>query len=456
MLPPLYQHQVDTIDRALACHGSLAIFHEPGLGKTRTALEIYTRLKQATPTLKMLVVAPLSVCEAVWGEEIGTMFTWTMAKHLNPVADIVIVNFESLIRPTTQHRLAYLWHTPLLLIVDESSRMKSHTSLTTKTLLAIAERCQYRLILSGTPAPNSLHELHGQMRVVAPELFPKSFYQWRREWFYLERNGRMLTDLPPSRGAMQQLFQSGWKFQITPQKREQLLALCAPITSWVRKIDAVDLPEKITTVRHVVLSPEELRAYEQMRRELVVEFEQEVITAEIALTRIQKLQQITNGFLYGEDTTHQIGTSRLTVLLEILEELGNQPVVIWASYRNSIEQIAHALGEKAVTLYGGTKDRLDSLRRFGIDAQYLIAHPLSAGHGLTLTQSSSAVYYSLGWSYEQYIQSQDRQHRIGTKHSVLYTHLIAPKTVDEDVLQVLQKKRSLQEVIDGYLGKRRP
>jgi len=457
MLPPLYPHQFEAIRRGEAA-GSLAIFHEPGLGKTRTTLEIFRQLRQEIPLLKLLIVCPLSIIDAAWGADIQTFTTlrWCLLKRYDRTASVFLINYELLIRSTGVRLLqvsGVLLH-PLMLVIDESSRLRDPRSLTTKMILTLAERCQYRFVLSGTPTPNGLHEIHAQIRVVDPDCLPRSFYTFRRTYFYLGRGSKMLSDAPPNRAAMQELFRQGWEWKITDEKRDQLLARIAPICSWVRKSDALQLPERITTIRHVTLSPQEQRAYDQMKQQLVVEFERETVTAEIALTRLQKLQQIANGWVYGE-TTHRIGTSRLTVLLETLEELGPQPVLIFAMYRESIAQIAEALGDRAVTLYAETKDRNESLRRFGAEAQYLVAHPLSAAHGLSLTQSSTVIWYSLPWSLEQYVQGCDRVHRIGQTRPVLYVHLIAPGTIDEDIWAVLQQKKTLQEAIDAVLGKRR-
>ena len=460
MLPPLYPHQRAAIEKQ---RGSLAIFHSPGLGKTRTCLEIFSRLRLATPTLKLLVVCPLSLIDAAWGADIQkfTTLTWCALKRTNRAADIFIVNYETIIRASGQQRLqeAGLLNAPLMLVLDESSRLRDPRSLTTKTLLALAERCQHRFVLSGTPAPNGLQELWAQLKVVDPTSVHRSFYAFRREYFHLARGQRTMTEPPPSRGAMATLFQQGWSWQITDANRTRLLTRALPIADWVRKEDALQLPERITQIRHVTLGAEEQKAYTLMQHQLVVEFQSllnqpgEVITAELALTKLMKLRQLSSGFLYGE-TVHRIGTSRLRLLKETLDELGDQPVIIWANFHEEIEQIATLLGDQAVTLYAKTKDRNDSLRRFGPEARYLIAHPRSAGHGLTLTQSSTVVWYSLDWSLEAYSQANDRIHRIGQTRSCLYVHLIAPGLIDEDIWTVLQRKQTLQEAIDKILGSR--
>lgn len=454
---PLYPHQSDAINRALVSGGSLALFHEPGLGKTRTALEIFARLRTTTPDLKMLVVCPLTVMDAVWGAEIthATTFRWCALKRCDRAADIYVINYESITRASGQRALqaSGLFSGPLLLVADESSCLKDPRAITTKVVLALAQSCQARLVMSGTPAPNGLQELWAQIKVVAPDVLPRSFYTFRREFFYLGRAGQTRPDIPVTREELAEVFRKGWEVKITPANQERLLARIAPVCSWVRKRDALQLPDRITTIRHVTLSPAEHRAYEQMRRQLVVEFQTEVVTAEIALTKLMKLRQLSSGFCYGE-TAHRTGTSRLTVLLETLEELGNQPVIIWCQFIEELAQVMAALGEQAVGLYGHTDNRAESLRRFGTEAQYLVAHPRSAGHGLTLTQSSTCVWYSLDWSLEAYVQANDRIHRIGQSRSCLYYHLISPGRIDEYIWQVLQRKATLQEAIDRTLGGR--
>ena len=452
---PLYPHQATALAKALARRGTLALFHSPGLGKTRTCLELYTHLRHAQPDLKLLVVCPLSLIDAAWGVDIHKFTPWTyssLREKFAPTADIGIINYESMIRPATQRKLLAWQSVPKMLVLDESSRLRNPSALTTKTLLALAPDYQYRIVCSGTPSPNGLYELWAQIKVIAPDLVHRSFWAWRREYFHLARNGRTMAEPPPNRHAMASLFQSGWQWSITQAQQDRLLTRLLPATHWVRKEDALpDLPPRITTIRHVTLSPDEHRAYETMRRQLVVEFQHEAVTAEIALTKLMKLRQLASGFLYGQ-TVHRIGSSRLNLLKETLDELGDQNVIIWANFHEEIEQIAALLGDQAVTLYAKTKDRADSLQRFGTTARYLIAHPRSAGHGLTLTQSSTVVWYSLDWSLESYSQANDRIHRIGQTQSCLYVHLIGKDLIDDEIWGVLQRKTTLQAAIHKILG----
>lgn len=452
---PLYPHQTAAITKALTRNGTLALFHSPGLGKTRTCLELYTQLRRATPDLKLLVVCPISLIDAAWGVDIEKFTSWTyssLRKGFAPVVDIGLINYEAIIRPATQRKLLPWANAPKMLVLDESSRLRDPSSLTTKTLLTLAPEYRYRVVCSGTPSPNGLYELWAQIKLIDPNLVHRSFWAWRREYFHLGRHGRTMPEPPPNRMAMASLFQSGWTWQITQANQDRLLTRLLPATHWVRKEDALpNLPERLTTMRHVTLSEDEQRAYDTMKRQLVVEFHDEAVTAELALTKLMKLRQLASGFLYGA-TVHVTGTARLRLLKETLEDLGEQNVIIWANFHQEIEQIAALLGDQAVTLYAKTKDRAESLRRFGTTARYLIAHPRSAGHGLTLTQASTIVWYSLDWSLEAYSQANDRIHRIGQTQSCLYVHLIGKDLIDAEIWSVLQRKTTLQAAIHNILG----
>lgn len=467
----LYKHQADAVEFAKARGGNVALFHDPGCGKTRTTLEIFAHYKALEPRLKMLVVCPLSLINAAWGEDTAkfTAFKYKPLVGLTfgEVAglDILGVNFESLIveqrlRAVQQLLAAY----PFMLVVDESSRLKSHNSATTKALLKLAPYARHRIIASGTPAPNSELEFWAQANFVAPGTYPASFFQFRNTYFHLGRGaqvmatqGRVMT-----RAVMQDIFRSGWKYDITPANRAALLKRLEPFAHWVKKEEALDLPEKIDEVRSVRLNPNERKAYNAMRQHLVAEIktgrklagqvETETITAEVALAKLMKLRQATSGFMYTEshDALRPGRSSKMRELADVLEELGSQQVIIWVQFHEEVDAITAALraeGKTYTTLYAGTDDREASIKAFQQgEAQYLIAHPRSAAHGLTFVNCSASVFFSLDYSYEAHAQARDRIHRIGQTKKCLYVYLVAENSIDGMVLDVLHKKKSLQDI----------
>lgn len=456
----LFKHQQEAIEFAVRNRGNCALFHDPGLGKTRTGLEIFRHFRQQDPKLRLLVVCPLSLVNAAWGEDIKrfTEFSYDTFKELKgALPDIVIINYEAFISRKYLPLIEKLiTGNQFMCVLDESSRLKNHKSVTTKTLLAMAECFRYRVIASGTPMPNSEAELWGQISFVRPYILPKSFYAFRNTYFHLERNGEiMTTGRYVSRDEMREILSSGWKYVITAESRRRLMNEINPVSHWVKKSEALDLPEKIDETREIILSPKEIKAYEEMRDLLVTEIDGEEISAQIVLTKLMKLRQATSGFFYGEDgkSVEVDKSSKLKELEEILEELGNQPVIIWVQFHHEINVIYGMLSEKygpnqIATLYAETQNKDTSIRKFqNGDVRYLIAHPKSAAHGLTFVNCKTMIFYSMDYSYESHTQARDRIHRIGQKNNCLYIYMIATGTIDEQLLLVLQKKKGLQDAV---------
>lgn len=461
----LYSHQREAIDFAIKNDGNCALFHDPGLGKTRTCLEVFRRYRRTEPDLRLFVVCPLSLVNSAWGEDIKrfTEFTYAPFKEMQDnMPDIVVINYEALI--SKRHLsgiLKMIRGYDFMCVLDESSRLKSNKSKTTETLLAIAERFKYRLIASGTPMPNSELELWGQVNFIQPSTFHASFYAFRNTYFHLERNGRVMhiNGQRLTSADMRRFLTTGWHYEITKDNRRLLMEEIQPFTHWVRKEDALDLPEKVDQIREVFLNAREQKAYDEMEEHLVTEIEGEEIAAQVALAKLMKLRQATSGFFYNrEGDSVEIGSStKLKELEGILEELGSQPVIIWVQFRHEVEAIEKFISEKygtdqVATLYAETKDKEDSINRFKNNrVRYLIAHPKSAAHGLTFVNCSVMVFYSLDYSFETHAQARDRIHRIGQKNSCLYIYIMAEGTIDEVLLKVLQRKQSLQEAVHALV-----
>ena len=144
----------------------------------------------------------------------------------------------------------------------------------------------------------------------------------------------------------------------------------------------------------------------------------------------------------------------------MLEEVGSQPVIIWVQFHHEVNAIHKLISDKygadqVTTLYSETPDRDESINKFkNNEERYLIAHPRSAAHGLTFENCSAMVFFSLDYSYEAHAQARDRIHRIGQNKSCLYVYLVANNSIDGELLKVLQRKQSLQDVVYGIVRKK--
>lgn len=442
----LYQHQLDgaafIVDKKRC-----ALFFEMGCGKSATTISAIDYLHAAGEVRRVLVVCPLAIIDAAWRKDVKTF-----APHL-PIASyhdrpsdrfdhatIGIINFESF-RIRCKHIKP-----PDMLVIDESSRMKDPQSQISKALREFSQRCKYVVLLSGTPAPNDALEYWAQLYAINPKVLGESYYAFRFRY-----------------GKAQDLYAAGGrkvqKWASDPDKVPAMLDRIGKVAMTLRKVDCLDLPDKVDEVVDVTLSAEERRAYETMRDDLVLRFSDSVTTADNVLAEIMKLRQLANGWCYDENGKVQYtGRSKITMLLDVLQDIGQQSI-IWVEYREDAHRLQHILGERATCLIGGLSD---TARHDAIDGfisgrhQYLIAHPQAAGHGLTFVNAHYAVFYGLGYSYEYHQQARDRIHRIGQNKKCTYIYLLSRDTIEHEILNVVRGKADAHKVAMEYLREHAP
>lgn len=416
--------------------------YDTGTGKTALSIEIIKMKK-----LKTLVVCPLAIIQAAWFEDLrkfapdlskaNLWLLWrgTKSGNMQPYldglkVDVCIVNFEGF---KSQRELLERAGFEMV-IIDESSKIKSNKAQITKDLTKFCSNMKSVYLLSGTPAPNTLLEYFPQIRIIDPMIFGPSWWKFRATYFY----------------------EKAFKWIPFPGKTEELLNKIAKASSAVRKEDVLDLPERTFNIRDVELSNLEQAAYNTMLQTMLLEIQDsKTITAANAAVKIMKLRQVTAGFMMDEDANvHTFGTSKLSALQDLLEEIGNKQVLIWTQFQYEARQIKKALGDKA-EIINGTVSQADKeifVERFKSgNLPYLVAHPRSLGHGVTLTNCSYAIYYSIDYSYESYYQSCDRIYRYGQKNACTYYHLLAPKTIDVVIYKALGKKGTMERAIVDYI-----
>ena len=228
----------------------------------------------------------------------------------------------------------------------------------------------------------------------------------------------------------------------------------------VKKEDCLDLPDKVYTKREIALTPEQKRAYEQMKKLALARLDSgELSTTKNVLTQIMRLQQICCGNLTDDDgETHALPSNRIKELLDLCEEVQGK-AIIWATWTMDIRSIADALrdryGVQAVaTLHGETPDSdrqqiVENFQDRQSELRFLVGHPKTGGYGLTLTAASTVIYYSNSYDLELRVQSEDRAHRIGQTNKVTYVDLIVPGTIDEKIVKSLRAKINVADQILG-------
>ena len=439
-----------------------AFFYDTRTGKTPLSLAIMYDDIVANPTHKWLVVCPLILIENAWIPDaaefvpelsIVSCHAATPAKRIERIhseANIYVTNTESFVK--YREHFNDVGFTGC--IVDESSDMKSRRSKVSKELVDFAQTVRRFYLLSGTPAPNGEHEYYMQLKAVDYYGVQQSYAQFKEHYF------------------MNMSFNPQYeKLALRPDKRDELFSLIKKYALYVDKEDVLTTPGRTFHEVEFEMPPELKKHYNKLKNELYMELGDGLkITAPSTAAKLNKLNQVTSGFVidtqavkenkfYNEDRTELYNLSgyRFAKLIDMLFEIGDEQVLIWANYKAEFKIIREALGDKCRCVYGETSitEKNEAIRLFKEGKiQYLVANPASADKGLTLTNAHISIYFSLNWSYELFKQSMERIYgdvKKQPKHCEYYI-MIAKGTIDRVLYSdVLQGKGSASTAVLNHL-----
>jgi SNF2 family DNA or RNA helicase len=227
----------------------------------------------------------------------------------------------------------------------------------------------------------------------------------------------------------------------------------------VKKEECLDLPDKLYVKREVDLTPEQIKAYNEMKSMALAQINGGLVSTVNALTQLMRLHQIVCGHVKLDDgTVVDLPNKRMDELMAVVEETDGK-IIIWANYRHDIESIKLALakeyGMKSVATYYGDTESLERQRivndfqDMNSELRFFVGNPSTGGYGLTLTAAHTMVYYSNSFDLEKRLQSEDRAHRIGQTKNVTYIDLISPGTVDEKIVKALRGKINIATQVLG-------
>lgn len=426
-----------------------AFFYDTRTGKTPLSLSIMYDDIVANPTHKWLVVCPLILIENAWIPDaaefipeikVVSCHAATPAKRLeriNSEASIYVTNTESFVKYREHFDKLHLAGC----IIDESSDMKSPKSKVSKELVDFAQTIERFYLLSGTPAPNGEQEYYMQLRAVDYYGVQQSYSQFKEHYFVNMSYNPQYE-----------------KLALRPDKRDELFSLIKKYALYVDKEDVLTTPGRTFHEVEFEMPAELKKHYNKLKNELYMEVGDGLrITAPSAAAKLNKLNQVTSGFIidtqavkenkfYNDDKTelYQLSGYRFAKLIDLLGQIGDEQVLIWANYKAEFRIIQQVLGDSCRCVYGETTlaEKNEAIKLFKEGKiQYLIANPASADKGLTLTNAHISVYFSLNWSYELFKQSMERIYgdvMKQPKHCDYYV-MIAKGTIDRvlysDVLQ---------------------
>lgn len=443
----LWKHQ--RLAHAFAINKTAALFHMyMGTGKTLLTLSIL-----ANRGRRHLVVCPKAVIP-VWPKEVNKRVidgeSWVVAtldkgtsmdkaRALEAAIEradgsaaplLVVVNYETVWRDAVREMLRrYVWDN---VIYDESHKIKNPNGKASKFAHGMRKKARHVLLLSGTPMPHSPLDIFSQFKAAAPTIFGENFTAFRRRYAVIGPHGASHVV----------------GFQRLDELRERIL----PITFQASK-DCLDLPEQMTEVVEVELSALAKKTYSQLATRFYAEVENDEITAANALVKLLRLQQITGGFVPNDaGAMVEIDTSKREALFDLIEGMGDEPVVVFCRFSADIDSVrivcdqlsgdGRRVGFRELS---GRENQLHDWQEGG--GQVLGVNIRSGGAGIDLTRARYCIFYSVGFSLGDFEQAINRVHRPGQGRPVTYYHLVAKKTVDEDVYAALEKRANVVEYV---------
>lgn len=360
----------------------------------------------------------------------------------DPYTAIVVINYEYVqpfLRELSQVNFDGI-------VLDESTAIKNVSSKRHKAIIKLGARCAYKLILTGTPLVNSPIDAFGQFRFLNENILGANFVVFKSRYTVMGGYG-------------------GYKILVFKNLHE-LQAKIEQYSYRVLKQDCLDLPDKVFQVYDIEASDDFMAKYRDLVKAELIELGDRVADNTLMLSKIVRCQQLCDGFLY-EDS--QLGlykileSPKMSVLLDFVEDhfQSSGRLIIWAKYKASLKEMYATLSKKfphikfdvisGETPVNSRQSLVDAFNvSYANDNQMrcLCLQTASMMHGVDI-RCDTAVYYSLGWNNEEWLQSQDRIHGInrGFGNKCTYIIFAIPGTIEATILKALDRKKTLSDYV---------
>lgn len=452
-----YTHQLKALERFKDAE-YFALFMEQGTGKTKIIIDRIQYLYDQGLINRVLVLAPAGVYRNWVTSEIPTHMhesefvgyttrSSIMSKEEKAKLTDVVANYDLSIVSTNIESLSsgqgfefcidFVRGGKTFVVIDEATCVKNIKAKRTENAVRLGRYARYRAALTGTPITQGPLDLFGMAEFLKPGVYGfRNFFQFKS--YFAE-----VMDVP--------FGQRTFKKIVGYRNLAELEKMTSKFAEVVRKKDCLDLPDKVYVTYNVDMTPEQKKIYSDLKEMHLTELESSSITITTALKLLAKFHQVVCGHVkYDDGRVEHLPNNRIPALIELLSESSGK-VIIFANFKEDIRLIVKALrdefGDESLVTYAGDDDqaaRETNLKVFRTDnkCRFFVSSQRVGGYGITLTESSTTIYYSNSYSLEHRLQSEDRNHRIGQTNRVTYIDLVTPG-VDERVIKSLKAKNDV-------------
>lgn len=431
-----------------------AIFHEQGLGKTKIAIDLLLYWLTETSIDTVLVVTKKQLVQN-WVRELKNHTAIKPAvldtnKQSNfyvftGPARVVVTNFEVLVSEVEQVKL-FLETRNVAIIIDESVKLKNPNAKLTKAFFELSAYFKKRVIMTGTPVANRPYDIWAQI-------------------FFLDHGKSLGTDF----NSFRKETDLSNKLSHDENLRSDFEAVVSGIHAKIKDFSVretknsgiVELPDKVYVKETADFAPEQKALYDKVREEIKIEIvkDGELIEDDSSaiVKRLLRLVQVTSNPRLIDDSFS--GESAKEAVLDrlIREILANgEKCIVWSVFIKNVNNFCEKYSELGcVKIHGGMSiaDRNRSVECFyRDDCRILFATPASAKEGLTLTMANHVIFYDRGFSLDDYLQAQDRIHRISQKKTCYIHNIIMNGSIDEWIDILLKSKQNAAFLAQGDIS----
>lgn len=410
-----FEHQKTTTE-FLTINNKAFCFNEQGTGKTASVIWAIDYLMQRGLMKRVLVICPLSIMKSAWQNDLFkfAIHRTVSVAHgaakkrkeiINVGSEFVVINFDG-VGVVKNELLKGKFD---LIVVDEASAYKNAQTERWKDLRDLTKVIRGLWMLTGTPAAQSPVDAYGLAKLVNPNGIPMFFGQFRDNVMLKVGQYRWLPR-PESKHIVHKVLQPAIRFE---------------------KKECLDLPPLTFVDRDAPLSPQQIKYYNVLKKQMLIEADGEEISAVNAAVQINKLLQISGGAVYtdNKEVLEFDVSIRLNVVQEVIEESSHK-VLVFVPFTHTIELLKRHLDKHGIScevINGGVSvnKRSALIQQFQdhVHPKVLIIQPQAASHGLTLTAADTIIWYAPCSSVETYLQANARIDRPGQVNPMTIVHV---------------------------------
>lgn len=432
-----------------------AIFYEQGLGKSKIAIDLILYWLEEKMVDTILYVAKKSLlynCEKEFKKHSylkPKLLTQNRSNNFyvyNSPSRLILTHYEVL--KTEFERLKLMLRARnVAVIFDESAKIKNPNSLLAKSAFLLSPLFKKRVIMTGTPVANRPYDIWAQI-------------------YFLDKGNSLGTDFSDfKRNAdlSNELFNDKTK----RTKFESFINTIFPkISSFsirqTKDSGVIELPEKEYRTINSDWESRQYELYRQVREEMRAVVIKEGIPTEDnsseLLKRLLRLVQITSNPCLIDDS-YVVAPGKFDFLIDVISSITQkkEKCIVWTSFVNNADWLTKELQQFGVTKIHGKLDmerRNRAVESFLEDQniRVLVATPGAAKEGLTLTIANHVIYYDRTFSLDDYLQSQDRIHRISQGKKCYIYNLIMKDSIDEWIDMLLKAKHLAAQLTQGDIS----